>query len=235
MMDPRRLAGWWRRVKPNLCRRLQQRLGADDYQCSLFCRNSRSHYRAERLTTPPSWCWQHMTAIAHKYLYIIRPIWMQKMLFWFHCRLSQFPGVSEGTKKTKGRNSGLWQTLRCIVYPLPFGVCLRQIWLISRKLLEERDDYLETTICKASKWKQNKKNGWVIWIKGLGSSFLFITFRLLAISTDHDAGAAWAWPSFSVYIVKPAVQHPGGLCCTLFAMNLPRSHYQSHSQASVPS
>lgn len=77
-----------------------------------------------------------------------------------------------------------------------------QIWLISRKLFEERDDYLETTICKASKWKQNKK-GWVIWIKGLGSSFLFITFRLLAISTDHDAGAARAWPSFSVYIVKP--------------------------------
>lgn len=70
----------------------------------------------KRLTTPPSWCWQHMTAITCKYSYIIRPIWM---LSRFHCHLSKFPSVSKNTEKRE--KEIVDDRLRCIIYPAPFG------------------------------------------------------------------------------------------------------------------
>lgn len=206
MMDPRWLAGWSRRVKPDLadvCNKDSEQMitsvhsfvATVDLIIALKDWQSRPHdadntWRQLRTKKKPCTssdpsggkrCASDSIAIFPNFLVCLK------------------------VQKTKERNRGFmtdWDKLSTLCHL----ACPWQIWLISRKLFErkkKKKGRLRRNYNLQSKQMKAKQKGWVIWIKGLGSSFLFITFRLLAISTDHDAGAAWAWPSFSVYIVKP--------------------------------
>lgn len=203
MMDPRWLAGWSRRVKPNpadVCNKDSEQMitSVHSFVATVDLIIVLKDWQRRPHDADNTWRQLRTNTCTSS-----DPSGCKRCSF---DSIAIFPNflVCLKVEKTKERNRGLWQTLRCIIYPLPFGLSMTDLIDLQKTFWRNTYylDYLETTICKASKWKQNKK-GWVIWIKGLGSSFLFITFRLLAISTDHDAGAARAWPSFSVYIVKP--------------------------------
>lgn len=235
-MDPRWLAGWSRRVKPNpadVCNKDSEQMitSVHSFVATVDLIIVLKDWQRRPHDADNTWRQLRTNTCTSS-----GPSGRKRCSF---DSIAIFPNflVCLKVQKTKERNSGLWQTLRCIIYPLPFGLSmtdsidLQKTFWRKRRLL--RNYNLQSKQMKA----KQKKAGWFE-SKVLAVVFYSLHFVCWQSQQTMMLERPGLDPHFLFILWSlgvPAVRHPGGLCFTLFAMNLPRRHYQARSEASVPS